>query len=234
MLFARCAGSFRADVANGATALETAVQATADGVAVVSERGTVGSPLRRRSIRVVSSNALPGGTPTLAGLYQECGTNLHVAVEALDTASASAAVATAESAGAAMVHLWLIHPAVSQLMEWREAWPEVRLVNRARLRQLRQGAERRAAELAEAQVDAVSLPYTDWSRGLVALFHRFDRLAFAFGVQQPRELRELIKMGLDAVTTDHIDRMADVASPRSEEAERADGPDANESPAHDQ
>ena len=41
------------------------------------------------------------------------------------------------------------------------------------------------------------------------LFHRFGVLCFGWDAQQPRVLNELLDMGIDAVYSDHVDRMRD-------------------------
>jgi glycerophosphoryl diester phosphodiesterase len=74
---------------------------------------------------------------------------------------------------------------------------------------MKQGPERRAATLAKVGIDAVNLHNTQWSGGLTTLFHRFEVLAFGWDAQLPRELDELLDMGIDAVYSDHVDRMND-------------------------
>jgi glycerophosphoryl diester phosphodiesterase len=72
--------------------------------------------------------------------------------------------------------------------------------------------ERHAARLAETGVDAMNMHYTDWTAGLVALFHRFDIRAFAWDVQHVRHLRALLAIGIDAVYSDRVDRMVATVS----------------------
>ena len=74
---------------------------------------------------------------------------------------------------------------------------------------MRNGAERRAANLAELGIDAVNLHHTEWSGGLVTLFHRFERTAFAWDLQFEHTLRPIIRMGIDGVFSDHVDVMVD-------------------------
>ena len=68
-------------------------------------------------------------------------------------------------------------------------------------------AERRAARLAELGIDGINLRRTDWNGGLVALFHRFERTAFAWDLQHEHLLRPMLRMGIDAVYSDYVDRM---------------------------
>src|SRR5690349_19183947 len=58
----------------GATGLESDVWITADGVAVLDHDGVVGSLVRRRRISEVKRADLPAHIPSLAELYDACGT----------------------------------------------------------------------------------------------------------------------------------------------------------------
>lgn len=90
----------------------------------------------------------------------------------------------------------------------RSPLPEqVRLVNSTRLRRIHEGPERRAASLADARIDAVNMHATDWTAGLATLFHRFQRLAFGWDAQFERSLVTLLRLGCDAVYSDHVERM---------------------------
>ena len=51
------------------------------------------------------------------------------------------------------------------------------------------------------------MPYVDWTGGTAALFHRFGVLAFGWDAQHDRTLGELLDAGIDAVYSDHVDRM---------------------------
>jgi glycerophosphoryl diester phosphodiesterase len=84
---------------------------------------------------------------------------------------------------------------------------DVRLVDSTRIRRIKEGPERRAANLAAAGVDAVNMHASDWTLGLTTLFHRFDRLAFAWDAQFARVLASVLAMGVDAVYSDHVDVM---------------------------
>ena len=70
-----------------------------------------------------------------------------------------------------------------------------------------EGPERRALALREAGVDAINMHHSDWSGGLVTLFHRFDLYALGWDMQQEHVLRECLRMGLDGVYSDWTDRM---------------------------
>ena len=55
----------------------------------------------------------------------------------------------------------------------------------------------------------VNLHHTEWTGGTIALYHRFERLAFAWDVQFERQMDELFDSGIDAVYSDHVDRLMD-------------------------
>jgi glycerophosphoryl diester phosphodiesterase len=77
---------------------------------------------------------------------------------------------------------------------------------------MRNGVERRAAQLAEAGIDAVNLHESDWTGGLTTLFHRFEVLAFGWDAQFERVLDNLLGMGVDGVFSDHTDRMMEAVA----------------------
>ena len=78
-----------------------------------------------------------------------------------------------------------------------------------RLRKVKQGPERLAATLQAEGIDAVNLHCSEWSGGLTTLFHRFGILAFGWDAQHDRVLDELLDCGIDAIYSDHTDRMMD-------------------------
>ena len=202
--------AFRLALRLGATGLETDAWLTADGQVVLDHDGVVRRGVRRRPLAAVGRSQLPASVPTLDELYADCGTDFQLSVDVKDPAAAERVVAVARAAGAdAVGRLWLCHPDWEQVAQWRSLADGVRLVNSTRLRAMRHGPERRAAQLAAAAVDAVNLPYGDWTGGLTTLFHRFERYAFAWDAQHERMLDELLGMGVDAVYSDHVDRMVD-------------------------
>jgi glycerophosphoryl diester phosphodiesterase len=192
----------------GATGLESDVWVTADGVAVLDHDGVVGSRVRRRSIRDVARADLPAHIPALADLYAECGSGFELSLDVKDPDAMAPTVDVARAAGDdAPAKLWLCHHDWRQLAEWRSSYPDVRLVDSTRFRALRDGPERRAAQLHDAGLDAINLHESDWTGGLATLFHRFEVLTFGWDAQFDRVLDNLLGMGLDGVYSDHTDRM---------------------------
>ena len=103
--------------------------------------------------------------------------------------------------------LWLCHPDVAALLTMRSQDLPVRLVNSTRLTRMKEGPERRAATLSAEGIHGVNLHHTDWSGGLTTLFHRFGVLTLAWDLQFDEPLRTLLRMGIDAVFSDWVDRM---------------------------
>lgn len=194
----------------GATGLESDVWLTGDGEVVLDHDGLVRAGWRQRPIGEVARAELPSHIPTLAELYETCGTGFELSLDVKDAAAFEATLAAARDAGSdAVARLWLCHPEWQVVAGWRAADPDVRLVDSTRLRRIKEGPERRAASLASAGIDALNMHYTDWTGGLTTLVHRFGRLAFAWDLQHEHLLRTTIRMGVDAIYSDHTDRMVD-------------------------
>lgn len=194
----------------GATGLESDVWLTADGIPVLDHDGVVRAGLRRRAIATVPRSALPGHIPTLLELFEACGTSYHLSLDVKDTAAGKAVVHLVRAEAPDLLpRLWLCHPSYQALDDLRSLDADVRLVDSTRLEKLREGPERRAAELARLGIDGINMHHTDWNGGLVTLFHRFGRTAFAWDLQFEHVLRPAFRMGLDGVFSDHVDVMVD-------------------------
>ena len=194
----------------GATGLETDVWRTADDEIVCDHDGVLHRLFFRRTpISDFPRSALPEHVPTLSELYECCGADLPLSVDLKDPDAFDGLIAVARDHGGAE-RLWVCHEDLDLLIRWRKLAPEVNLVNSTRLGRLPQGAERRAAELARERISAVNLHRTDWTGGLTTLFHRFEVLAFGWDAQQDRHIADLVDMGIDALYSDHVDRMVDV------------------------
>jgi glycerophosphoryl diester phosphodiesterase len=196
----------------GATGLESDVWITADGQAVLDHDGVVRNGIRRRSIREVDRADLPDHIPTLAELYDAVGV-VELSLDVKDAAAFDEVIAVARRAGDdALARLWLCHHDWEQVAAWRQACADVRLVDSTFLGRMPLGPEKLAAELAGAGIDAVNLHHTEWTPGLVALFHRFEVLCFGWDAQHDRILDTLLASGVDGVYSDHSDRLADALS----------------------
>jgi glycerophosphoryl diester phosphodiesterase len=201
--------AFRLALKLGATGLESDVWLSADGVPVLDHDGVVRGGLRRRPIAGVPRAALPPHIPSLADLFDACGVDYELSLDVKDPSAADAVASVARDAGFALDRLWLCGEDWEVVAGWRSLDADVRLVDSSRLRRMREGPERRAASLAGAGIDAVNMHATDWTVGLTTLFHRFERYALAWDAQHDRVLAALLSMGVDAVYSDHVDRMVD-------------------------
>ncbi len=103
--------------------------------------------------------------------------------------------------------LWLCSPSRRALRALRSLADDVRLVHSTSRHRIRGSLERHAADLAEHRIDAINLHHSEWTRGLVALFHRFDVRAFAWDTQEVRHIRAMLDAGIDALYCDHVDRL---------------------------
>lgn len=204
--------AFRFALDAGATGLESDVWLTADRVAVLDHDGVVRSRRggwRKRSIAEMPRGALPPRVVALEDLYAAAGTAFELSLDVKDPKAAPVAVAVARAAGA-LERLWLCSPSWERAAGWRALSDEVRLVDSTRLRKMREGPERRAATLAARGIDGVNLHHSDWTAGMTTLFHRFDRYALAWDCQHERVLAGVLAMGVDAVYSDHVERMVRV------------------------
>ncbi|MDP8954058.1 MAG: hypothetical protein M3N37_03905 [Actinomycetota bacterium] len=205
-----------AALADGVTGVACDVHLTADGDPVIHAQPTLRTGWRRRPLAALASSQVPDGVPRLAELYERCGTGFDLAVHLVDDAAVARVVAvTGEAGGQAGARLWLCSPDWRQAASWRAAAGESRLVDATRLRHVDEGPERRAAVLAGAGIDAVRLHESDWNAGLCALFHRFGRLALAGPASHRRQLDALVRMGVDGLTSEHPDRLAQALAERS-------------------
>ncbi len=194
----------------GANGLESDVWVTADGIPVLDHDGVVRRSMgRSRPISTYARAELPAHIPSLADLLERCGTRYHLSLDLKDGPSGQATIdVVAAIAPELLPRLWLCSPTWEALLPLRGQG--ARLVDSTRLSKMKEGPERRAATLAREGIDAVNLHHTDWNGGLVALFHRFERVTFGWDMQDEHVLRPAYRMGLDGVFSDWVDRMIDV------------------------
>lgn len=202
--------AFRHAEASGASGLESDVRMSADGVPMLVHDAVVRRGLRRTRIdRTPAADLAELGIPRLADLYEAVGIGLEVSLDVKVPDAGPAAIEVAVEAGATS-RLWLCSPDLDELQGLRGRDGDVRLVHSTTRTAVRENLERHAAVLSQAGVAALNLHRTEWSQGLVVLFHRFDVLAFAWDVQEVRHLREVLAYGVDGVYSDHVDRMVAV------------------------
>jgi glycerophosphoryl diester phosphodiesterase len=158
-------------------------------------------------VRTVPSARLAElGIPRLADLYAELGTNFELSLDLKEPDVAGPLLRVARQAGG-VERLWLCARDLVDLESARREHPDVRLVHSMGRRAYGDALERHASVLAREGIAALNLPHAEWSLGLVTLAHRFDLLAFAWDVQEYRRIRAVLEMGIDAIYSDHVERV---------------------------
>lgn len=195
----------------GASGVESDVWLTADDELVLDHDGEVRRGVFRKvPIIGLRRDELPEHIPTLSELIAACGTDLNLSLDLKAPGTGEAVIdLLRRDAPELLGRTWLCHPEVAALAALRALDDRVKLVDSTRLARIGEGTERRAARLADAGIDGINLRNLDWNGGLVALFHRFGRTAFSWDLQFEHHLRPAYRMGIDAVYSDHVDRMHD-------------------------
>ncbi len=196
----------------GANGLESDCWITSDGVTVLDHDGVVRSFGRKRPIAEMNAKKLPSYIPTIEEFFDACGTDFDFSVDVKDARAADGLVRGAHAAQFDLQRLWVCHHKISTTLEYRDRYPDVRIVDSSRLSRIKEGPEKRLALLAEHGVDVLNMHITDWNGGLVTMAHRFQVLAFGWDVQFPHALTDAFRMGLDAVYSDFVDRLVDAYS----------------------
>ncbi|CAO5182605.1 Glycerophosphoryl diester phosphodiesterase [Frankia sp. AiPs1] len=221
--------AFRRALASGARGLESDVWLTADGVPVLHHDGVLGPPGRRRPIGTLAVDRLPSWLPTLAAFYRALDASFGLSFElSLDlkgpdegfAPKADAIVAVAREAGgsAAASRLWLCGH-LPQLAAYRARDPDVQLVNSASLAAVQGGGgpAAYAEKLRAAGIAALNLRSREWTprtAGIAEVLHEREVAAFGWDAQRTATLRRLAGYGLDAVYSDHVDRLVQVTGRR--------------------
>lgn len=205
--------AFRLAVKLGATGLESDVWLTSDGVVVLDHDGWVGPRWRRRPIAETLSTALPKHIPTLAELADLA--HLHQLALSLDIKDAAAYDAVGRTLTDVSADLaqrsYVCCEDFAVLQQIAPRLRNLQLIDSSRLATMKAGPERRLADLSDLGVVGLNMHHTDWNGGLVALAHRFNRLAFAWDAQFEYQLTTTLRMGVDGLYSDWVDRMVDAA-----------------------
>ena len=178
-------------------------------------RGRV-RPRRPRPPRRCAGSGSPTATaaelaaldvPRLADLYAELGTDYELSVDVKEPAAGPGAARRRPRARARSNASGSARQTLDELVALARASPRCTSCTRRSGARSPRALERHAHDLADAGVDAINLHHTEWTAGLVALFHRFDVRAFAWDTQEVRHIRAVLAMGIDAIYCDHVDRM---------------------------
>ncbi len=201
--------AFRRALELGATGLETDGWLSADGEVMLVHDAVIRRGWRRIRVGRTSSDELAKvGVPRLRELYETLGHDFELSIDVKEHGAARPIIAVAQAvAEDAPSRLWLCSTARSLLEQVRREVTDVRLVHSTSRRRIDVPLERHAAELGARSIDAINLHHSEWTAGLVALFHRFDVKTFAWDVQEVRELRNMLRYDVDALYCDRVDRM---------------------------
>lgn len=199
--------AFRTGLALGAEGLESDVWLSGDGEAVLVHDERFWRGLHRVDVRRTSAAELARyQIPRLVDLFEELGRDFELSLDLKDPASARATVEVLRRHGDPG-RTWLCINGMTLLEEVRREAPDVRVVHSRRREKITGNIEAHAARLAEIGADAMNMHHTDWNAGLVALFHRFGVQCFAWDAQHVRTLRQMLDYEVDALYSDHVDRM---------------------------
>ena len=202
--------AFRRALELGARGLETDARLSADGEVVLAHDEKVRRGIRRVSVAETDAATLGGlDVPRLADLYAECGVDYELSVDLKDREVVWPLIDVARAAGGdAPAKLWVCSASLKLLAKLRPEAPDVKLVySPGRNRIAPAAMERHAADLAEQGVDCLNWHHSEWTRGLVALFHRFGLKTFAWDTQETRYILAALRQGMDGIYCDRVDRM---------------------------
>ncbi len=204
--------AFRLALREGARGLESDARLSADGEVVLVHGAVARQGWRRKRVAQSSAAELAElSVPCLADLYADLGAGYELSLDVYDPAAGAVLVEVARAAGA-LERLWVCSSKPGLLVKLGERAPGMHLVHSVRRRKIDIPLERHASQLAELGIGVVNMHRSDWTQGLVGLFHRFGIQAFAWDAQEVRHLRELLAMDVDGVYSDHVARMVAAVS----------------------
>lgn len=194
----------------GIGGVETDIRLTVDGVPVLHHDDRIRMPGGRRLIARVRRAELPDHVASLADLYERCGTDLELAIDVLDPAAAAVIVAVAnEAGGSATSRLWLCSPDIEHLQAWRRLDDGLHLVHSdsAWRRQHRADAAAHVRRLSGSGVEVLNLHHRDCAQPVLDACHSGRLQLFAWGIARSSTMRRLIRLGVDGMMSDHVDRL---------------------------
>lgn len=219
----------------GASGLETNAHLSRDQIVVLGVADSVRRGLRRVAVSSLDAAELDDTFVRLSEveeMYRRVGVpagGLHVSLSVASDQTFDAIIDTQpkheqQHREHAVPRLWVRAASIEKLVSWRRRWPGVGLIHDTTLTALTAGPERHAATMSDQGLDGIRLPYPDWTGGLATLFHRFELLAFGYGAVHDRMFDDMIRMGLDGISSRYADRLVDAFERRSEEADVAERP----------
>jgi glycerophosphoryl diester phosphodiesterase len=194
--------TFATALAEGATGLETDAWVTADGVVVLDHDGVhrAGTP-DQRSITDLDRAELEAHIPTLAELYESCGTAFELAIDIKGEGAARAICEVAASRDA-LARLWLFTPSSTRPGEVAPAHAGVTVRGEELLR--RRSRRALLERLSREGIEVVNARWPFWRRSAVEEVHDLGMLAFAWDVQWRVARWQCGRLGIDGLFSDHV------------------------------
>ena len=200
-------GAFKKALSNGSNGLESDAQFTKCGNVVLHHNRHFGSFFKRKAINRCELLNLPPSIPSLETFYSEIDGEYDFSIDVKDSRAVEEILKISKKCSFPLKKLWLCHPDIEKIAFWRDLDQTVRLVNSTTLENLKEGPERRIANLREIGADAFNMHFSEWNEGLVSLCHRFQIRSFAWDAQEDRQLGWLFSIGIDGVFSDHVTKM---------------------------
>ncbi|MGH2465796.1 MAG: glycerophosphodiester phosphodiesterase [Candidatus Limnocylindrales bacterium] len=200
--------AFELALRQGATGLESDAWLAADGLVVLVHDPTIQLP--GRTVTVIQSRSedlARWSVPTLAELYRACGTDYELSLD-LEHPEVALPVLRAAQAAGAEGRLWACEEDLTVLGRLRAASLEIHLVCSTRIRRLAGGVAAHAERLAGLGIDALNMPWPDWTAERVAACQARGIVAFAWDAQEPAVITGLLGMNIDAIYSDYPDRLS--------------------------
>lgn len=189
--------AFRYALRCGAIGLESDVRVTSDGVPVLAHgaRTITGLRVDRRS-----RARLPRWVPSLAELYDSCGTDFELSLDVQDDTAVPEVLRIARDAHA-VSHLWLVAKSCDAAAQWRATYgDDFRLAHS--VDRLPVDLAQHAARLKATGVDVLNAPARCWTAAAVEVCHQAGVAAFGWRVLSRRTHRHAERVGCDAIYTD--------------------------------
>ncbi|MGH2512461.1 MAG: glycerophosphodiester phosphodiesterase [Candidatus Limnocylindrales bacterium] len=199
--------AFKLALGQGATGLESDAWLAADAVVVLVHDPTI--RLDEGTVDVIQSSSdelARWGVPSLAELYRACGTDYELSLDLEHPEVALPVLRVAQAAGAEG-RLWACEENLEVLGELRAASPVIHLVCSTRVRRLAGGVAVHAERLAGLGIDALNMPWPDWTAERVAACHEHGIAAFGWDAQEPAVIAGLLGLNIDGLYSNYPDRL---------------------------
>lgn len=197
--------AFRIALDQGAAGLETDAWLNAEREVVLTHDDRIRRGLRRHRVQRSTSDSLAEiGVPTLRALYEALGDDYELSIDLKDPEAAAPILAVSQERGH-LDRLWLCSPSIDVLTDLVGCGAHT--VHSTSKEALDSPIERHAAHIAAVGVEVMNMHHTEWTAGIVSLFHRFGLRAFAWDAQEARHIRRCLRIGVDGIYCDRPDRL---------------------------